>query len=475
MSMFAFTSCADWLTIKPDDMVDQSDLLNTPEGVMKALNGVYLDLANDKSYGRDYSCSTIEVLAQQYAVDPDGMNAHRFHSQYKYTEKAVKGTMDSMWQKPYAQIANLNNLMADISTKESMFSPSDIALNYNYIMGECTALRAMLHFDLFRLFGPMYNASTENDLSLPYYTTVKNQANPYLPAKEFLNMVMADLETAEKLLVRDISLGSEQFEQYHRNMRMNFFAVKTLQARVLLYMGKPTEAYAIVESMIGGGQYNKSVSSLFPFVSSTDINNSQGPDRVFYSELIFCINNSKRGLIHDEMFSYQLSKDFQYAPRLDALKSLFSADEGKNLDYRFLLWRENPGNGKDAEFQKFVNIDDTNLPKRTRVQSMIRLGELYLIAAETAPSQEAKENYLNMLRIARGLNTGSITEGEKADWEYTVRSEYRREMYGEGQVFFYLKRKAVLTLPSGHYGAGQSFTMGAAQYVVPLPESETNK
>lgn len=475
MSMFAFTSCAGWLTIKPDDMVDQGDLTSTPEGVMKALNGVYLDLANNSSYGRDYSCATIEVLAQQYAINPDGMSAHRFHSQYKYTEKAVKGTMDSMWQKPYNQIANLNNLLTDISTKEEMFSPTDIELNYDYIVGECTALRAMLHFDLFRLFGPMYNASTENNLSLPYYTTIKNDANAYVPAKEFLNMVMTDLQTAEKLLVKDINMSKEQFAKYHRNMRLNFFAVKALQARVLLYMGKPTEAYEIASDMVGGGKYHDAVSRLFPFVSPTDINNPQGPDRMFYSELLFCFNNSKRGNIHDDMFSYQLSKDYQYAPRLDAINALFSADEGKNVDYRFLTWKESPGNGKDIEFQKFVNIDDTNLPERTRIQSLVRLGELYLIAAETAPSQDERVNYIEMLRIARGLNFGSVSDSEKSGWDATILSEYRRELYGEGQVFFYYKRKATVSLMSGYAGAGQMFSMGPAQYVVPLPESETNK
>jgi len=67
---------------------------------------------------------------------------------------------------------------------------------------------------------------------------------------------------------------------------------------------------------------------------------------------------------------------------------------------------------------------------------MFKLSELYLIAAECANGKEAY-GYLNKLRNHRGL----VSVEETQNIEDYIYQEYRREFLGEGQLFFYYKRK----------------------------------
>ncbi|MEG2755097.1 MAG: hypothetical protein RR931_00610, partial [Mucinivorans sp.] len=64
LTCLGLSSCKKWLSVKPDDQIPQDELFNTPSGVMKALNGVYLSFAEDNSYARSLSCQTVDVLGQ---------------------------------------------------------------------------------------------------------------------------------------------------------------------------------------------------------------------------------------------------------------------------------------------------------------------------------------------------------------------------------------------------------------------------
>ena len=56
-------------------------------------------------------------------------------------------------------------------------------------------MRALLHFDLFRLFGPVYEGN-ENQTSIPYYSEFSLNVAPSLQAAEFMTNVITDLENA---------------------------------------------------------------------------------------------------------------------------------------------------------------------------------------------------------------------------------------------------------------------------------------
>ena len=51
LGCFLLCGCSDWLDVKPYDKISDDELFSTEEGFQKLLNGVYVELNNDKLYG----------------------------------------------------------------------------------------------------------------------------------------------------------------------------------------------------------------------------------------------------------------------------------------------------------------------------------------------------------------------------------------------------------------------------------------
>ena len=103
----------------------------------------------------------------------------------------------------------------------------------------------------------------------------------------------------------------------------------------------------------------------------------------------------------------------------------------------------------------------SNEPAYNEKIPLIRLGEMYLIAAEAS----GDVTYLNALRNARGI---SSRYDVAAVTEEALDAEYRKEFFAEGQYFYFLKRHAM----KNFYGCPESLQgkMSAFQYVFPLPD-----
>ena len=72
---------------------------------------------------------------------------------------------------------------------------------------------------------------------------------------------------------------------------------------------------------------------------------------------------------------------------------------------------------------------------------MLRISEMYYILAECT----GDISYLNTVRTHRGI----VTELDaSANFETELKKEYEKEFIGEGQFFFFNKRKGNLTINS---------------------------
>ena len=69
---------------------------------------------------------------------------------------------------------------------------------------------------------------------------------------------------------------------------------------------------------------------------------------------------------------------------------------------------------------------------------MIRLSEMYYILAECEEDMATSANYLSTVRTNRGLEPVEYSTEE--DKTAALDKEWRKEFYGEGQLFYYYKR-----------------------------------
>ncbi|MNH22751.1 SusD family protein [compost metagenome] len=94
---------------------------------------------------------------------------------------------------------------------------------------------------------------------------------------------------------------------------------------------------------------------------------------------------------------------------------------------------------------------------------------MYYIAAESASDNVTAFSYLNTVRNNRGL----LDVPQTASFGDELQNEYTKEFFGEGQLWFYYKRKkASMIFPFGN--PYQPVFLNAAKYVFPLPLSETS-
>ncbi|WP_315815445.1 RagB/SusD family nutrient uptake outer membrane protein [Paraflavitalea speifideaquila] len=99
---------------------------------------------------------------------------------------------------------------------------------------------------------------------------------------------------------------------------------------------------------------------------------------------------------------------------------------------------------------------------------MVRLSEMYYIMAECEPDATKAREYFNTVRKNRGL----VDIAPSANLNTELQKEYQKEFWGEGQLFYYYKRRNITSIPNGAAASG-NITMNAAKYVFPLPLSET--
>ena len=463
-------SCDSWLEVKPYDKISEGELQKSEEGYQKMLNGIYIDLNSDALYGQSLSVEMIEVMGGAYAIGTDNSvwGNYKDLSNYQYGTEYWRNRLDQTWNKAYALILNCNKILENIDQNQDLFTGG----NYYAVKGEALALRAMLHFDMLRLFGPVY-AKDSDKKAIPYYNKQTNSPEPILTAKEVAEKVVADLEEARILLANDpvktegtlmsgSQDGTSNFMRY-RALRLNYYAVEALLARVNLYMGNKTEAFKYATDVIKTADQD-----IFPFVDkSLVIGSPADPDRIFSSEVLFALTNTSRSKIHKNF--YDPSRLPNYVFRMD--DNLMSnivyggaaTTGGYQDDYRYRAnWI---ATGSNRYFYKYSDMVANGSIQNTMIP-IIRLGEMFLIAAESQSDNLANGvQYVNALRRNRGVaNLQTLTPD-------LLKYEYIRELYGEGQLFYLYKRLNSDIITSSN--ANKNPKASDLIFVVPLPDSET--
>lgn len=459
-TLFLLSSCENWLNVSPKTQMKAEDMLSNETGYDDLLTGVYSLMTTTDSYGSNLSILYLDVMAQYYTTPrvstTTGEHQFKNAAEFKFTESSEEGRIRSIWSTAYRGIVNVNMGLKHIDNNREIFS-SDTT--YNLYKGELLALRAMLHFDILRLFGqaPLMNSGSGiNSLSIPYFDNYTIVAQPQRTVKEILDRVVADLETAKTLMapydpfgpISDATIvesGNEKLGT--RTYRMNYYATTALLARVYLYAGEKTKALEQAKEIV---QEPTSDAPKLVFKMTTTQPTLSAP--LFEGENIFALN--VLGL--DKRF------ELYFTERINSMMLAISA-EAKNACY------DVSGGGSDFRSAWFTETSSKNsffLSKYNNVKMipLITVSEVYLIAAESASEADGVK-YLNKLRYHRGL----IPIAESADLKTEIYKEFRREMFGNGQLFFFYKRNLYNTI-----GPMDDIKLNDinSNYVLPIPKLE---
>lgn len=463
LMLAGMTSCNDWLDVQPASQVEDTELFETETGFKEALSGVYSSMLSENSYGKEMTFGTMSVLAQEWSNVPSSSSQYTDLGEYNYSSTLASNVIAQIWATSYNGIANVNNLLKYIDGKRMLFTGH----NYEIIKGEALALRAFLHFDLLRCFGVSYEVNPSMP-SIPYSTDLSYRVFPQLTVQQVAEKIKGDLMDAEQLLQVDPILTGEKITELddngylmNRQVHLNYYAVKALQARLYMWMKDYTEAEKAANAVIS--------SNAFPWAQLSVV--SLGHDYAFATEQIFALNNINLSNLSDTYFAINQSTSFSLNAEVREeyfdntttdyryLYQFQSGTESEYVNLRYLMKYSNPQVNLGEEFEE-RDYYSNKMP-------IIHLGEMYLIVAECRYRNGGDAlSVLNTLRTAR---SASVLETMPADFYSELIREYRRELLGEGQLFFVYKRLNRASIPGT-----DADMIGEKAYTFPLPVSETD-
>lgn len=435
MLSLAAVACDGWLDgAKPRQFTEEEELFSRETGFKEALTGAYQLAAKYELYGRRLTFDYIDKLGQRYRyVGGGGALTYQQPSFYEFGSKESRAVTDAIWDRMYTVAANLNNLLRWIETNRDVLSTPGY---YEIIKGEALALRSYIYFDLVRMFGPVYKHSPSG-LSIVYRTELNRDSKELVPADRMLDNIVGDLETAHTLLkgsdplnfeyVDKIGAGADEdpFLVFRQN-RMNAIAVQALLARVHLYKGNTAKAAEYASSVIDSRRFA--------------LNRNNAQDHIMSSEVIFGVHVDRMS----EDISDQLTSSSQWVIN-DNTGGLFfnammnNAVDGPNDNRVRNGFVETGATG--TTYYVTTKFDQTGLHYAMEgMMPLLRLSEMYYIMAECT----GDAGWLNDVRDARAILPvpAFADEGDKLA---KLGVEYRKEFYGEGQLWYFYKRTAAGT------------------------------
>lgn len=474
---FMLGSCEQWLDVSPDDQVNEDSLFETGDGYRNALNGIYRDMATPQMYGRELTWGLVDVMGWTY--DPLTIyydcSTHVYYDVMlgDYQSQYVKSITQEFWSQSYNSIANCNNIISRIGSE----SPSKFAgaeAERDMIHGEALALRAYLHFDMLRLFAPAPRVADDKGY-IPYYDRYGSTSEPKGSVSVILEKIERDLLQAKKLIApfdtvadhkvwfstllrlegdgSSKEMPSDLFYMY-RGYRMNYYAVSAALARVYSYGNKQTLAREQAEEVIAATYpEGSSTAKCFTFTGGGLF----GSNFKLYDGIIFTLSNQK--LIDD--YSNYLGKGEIELP----------------VYYDAMIYNENYDeiDTEDARLTLFLTVDNYKYSKKYTTQvgnsdgedmiPMIRLSEMYYIISEALYTEGHTQlgiDKLDEVRMARGIFGGKLEIESLEELEKAIVRDARRDLVGEGQLFYYYKK---YDMTPNDWG----YTIGR---VLPLPDNQ---
>ncbi|WP_104385371.1 RagB/SusD family nutrient uptake outer membrane protein [Sphingobacterium sp. HMA12] len=462
------TSCNKWLDVKPEDKFIEEEVFKTPQGFHDALNGIYLSISGDNLYGRMLNLETLDLLAQTYYISGAHDKKRQLLNSFNYGDKDVKAQLDGIWTNLYVNITNINRFLENLDTYGHVLDTQTKGL----MEGEALTARAYLYLDILRMFAPAFSVDKEAQ-TIPYYTNTTYKAAPFFKSTEVMANILADLKKSSELLLKydpvlnmgrvdqtfgEVQLGSKPFLQF-RNYHFNYFAAKGLEARANLWAGNKQDALKSAEAVIAA-------KSKFPWIQAADLSVLSQINRVFSMELLLAFESPKLYKNYDELFSPAL-EDKNILSAGTTNRFINVVYENWENDFRYASnWRSNGGKSYPV-FLKYADIpSDNNRNFRYTVPGM-RISEMYLIASECETDQTKALAYLNELRKNRNCDILASSTGLLDN----IKKEYRKEFYGEGQLWYYYKRNDNRTINGA---TTTNKAVAVENYTFPIPQSETD-
>lgn len=196
IGILSTTSCSDFLDQTAPSELPQNSVFESVAYTGFAINKLYGDMAQDETYsqylpiiwGLNSDCELVDGLGS------DTQNTAHNRGAMNYNVSPGWSDIAKMWDAMYGIIENANLAIDGIEKSPLIAEGNENCTTMLRYKGEALTIRAMIYFDLIRIFGdvPMKMEPSQSDLSNVYLSKTDRD--------EIMDRLITDLEEAIELL-----------------------------------------------------------------------------------------------------------------------------------------------------------------------------------------------------------------------------------------------------------------------------------
>ena len=487
----SLASCnKDFLETAPTTAVSGDTMLNTEDGGLMALNGVFrffwqwgaTTTSNyHQSFGPQSYALMGDLMGEDMVQAASGNGWFWYDYCYNVKTRYTSGGWRSYdcWNYYYTIISNVNYIL----DKENEFKEAgtEISNTWKYILGNAYALRAYAYHYLEMTFARSY-IGHEDRLGVPIYTeptVAGTEGQPRSTNKAVYAQAVKDIDAA-------IAYLNGQSKQHVSHI--DYYVANGIKARIALYMGDYTAAYAAAKIAMSASGKNVA------FDASQHFNDSGASNVLWGAEII-----TDQGTTNPQFLAHM---DIAFGGYGKASRKCCSAELISKInaaDKRIKWWNyEVLEDGKTLGYQQYKFLfKDASVPTSGADHIFMRMPEMYLIAAECAcrgagSGESEAKSLLNEMMSTRqdgydcsaktGTSLGALTTDYTGSLLEEIILQRRIELWGEYGRIYDIKRLRQgfkRTAAMGHPTAGLLTTLHtddpeSFDWVLTIPSAETD-
>lgn len=420
-------SCEGFLDVKPSNSAAAETSITTAADAKVIMNGIMSKMTSYSYYGRNFIMYG-DAKGGDFALRSQGRGLDAL---YTFNHSPSSNAYSGYWIQIYHCLAQVNNLLVNIEKIEAEGSSTNTLLIYK---GQALTLRALMYFDLVRLYGKPYNMD-KTALGVPL--TLEPLDASAQPTRATVEQVYAQI-------LKDLTDGAPLLEKKKTNGYINYYANMAIQARVHLYMENYSAALAAAETVINSKVYTlytndnwvRSWTAQFNTESIFELAILQGESDLGSGSLSFYLRRHGHG--STSAMGWFMASDY-WLERMnqdpdDVRWGVMDYDESYRDTgvYRY---------GSCYKYSGSTTFEGDGKGSATAVNiKVIRLSEVYLIAAEAALGSGNKEKAATYLQAIR-KRSPNLAEATAANITVDmILNERSKELFAEGHRFFDMMR-----------------------------------
>ncbi len=439
------SSCSDNLNIVPITQKSADNFYSSETEIESAITGLYASLQNDGLYGLDM-IGVGEVPGEDSFEEIAANDGGRFGQLDDFSTNAANDLVSDIWRQSYRGIQRANVILNRIDPID--YSKSETKTKR---IGEVKFIRALLYFNLVRLYG---------DVPL----VLEETTNPSV----FFGQGRASYIDVYAQIEKDLNEAVQNLDNVKVYGRPAKGAALALLADVQMNQGNYQSAVANLATVVNSNIYKLAPSTDKIFGVANEKNSEVLFEVVFQSGL----DGNREGSQAATQFrpSGVTGNAKGHNLPFTGFVNMYDTIDTRKRDYVGVNPAKNP-----FYYSTKYEVSSTGVTDGGTDYYVIRYTDVLLKYAEalneTGNTADAALQ-LNSVRKRAGL--GDTNAASKAEMRAAIEMERRFEFIGEGHRWFDLKRtgKAVATMNKWFADSGKNVVINNNNLLLPIPQSQ---